>query len=73
MPERPQHRIHFRQWREARGMTQREVATALGVGQNTVAYWDTGRQPKVEYLPEIAKLFGCSIDALYGPPKPVGE
>ncbi|MGW4476825.1 helix-turn-helix transcriptional regulator [Nonomuraea sp. NPDC004354] len=65
----PRHRIHFRAHREASGKTQRQVALALEVAQNTVAYWDAGRQPSVEYLPDLAQLFECTIEDLYSPPR----
>ena len=72
MPEtpRPRHEIKFRERRQLAGKTQREVAQVLGVGTNTVSYWDSGRQPKIEYLPEIAALFGCTIEELFGLPSP---
>lgn len=64
------HRIDFRNIRKSHGKTQREVALALGVAQNTVAYWDSGRQPRTEYLPDLAALFGITIEELYGLPRP---
>lgn len=69
-PREPRHRIYFRDWRLHAGRTQREVALACNVGMNTVHYWDTGRAPHLEYLPDLARLFGCSIDDLFAPPKP---
>jgi transcriptional regulator with XRE-family HTH domain len=70
MAEKPRHQINFRERRLASGRTQLEVAKALGVGVNTVSYWDGGRQPKIEYLPDIAELFGCTIEELFGLPSP---
>ncbi|MGI5293292.1 helix-turn-helix transcriptional regulator [Nonomuraea polychroma] len=64
----PKHKIHFREWRLARGLTQRAVAVWVGVGENTVSYWDNGRPPQVHYLPDIAELFECTIDQLFHPP-----
>jgi transcriptional regulator with XRE-family HTH domain len=60
--------IHFKAWRLHAGRTQREVAEALGVGTNTVSYWDGGRSPQIEHLPGIAKIFGCTIDMLFQRP-----
>lgn len=64
------HKIDFRELRHRFGKTQREVACAVGVAQNTVAYWDSGRQPRVEHLPDIAQFFGVTIEELYGLPRP---
>lgn len=61
----PRHKIHFKEWRLYRNKTQRDVAVAVGVGENTVSYWDNGRPPQIQHLPEIAKLFDCTIDQLF--------
>ena len=55
----------FRLYRGTTGMTQEGVSEALGVERSTVAKWETGNAlPRAELLPEIAKLYGCTIDAL---------
>lgn len=59
------HVIHFKAWRLHADLTQRQVAEVLGVGTNSVAYWDGGRPPNIEYLPDIARAFGCTIDQLF--------
>ena len=49
------------------GMTQRVVASALGLKQTTVSMWENGtNMPRAETLPKIASLYGCSIDDLLG-------
>ncbi len=54
-------------FRKKKGLTQENVANALGVTNQAVSKWESGTCcPDIELLPEIAKLFGCSIDALFG-------
>lgn len=49
------------------GFTQKDVASALGKGQTTVASWETGRsQPDAATIIVLAKLFDVSSDYLLG-------
>lgn len=53
--------------RQARGITQNDLAIRVGVKRNTVCQWETGsRQPRVELLPKIAAILGCTVDELLG-------
>ena len=57
----------IRQQRKEKGMTQQMVATALGVGQTTVANYENGtRLPDFEKLSAYADLFGVTVDYLLG-------
>lgn len=52
--------------RKAAGMTQAELAGKMGVNQATVAMWENETiWPSADKLPALARLLGCSIDALY--------
>lgn len=66
----PRHVINFRALRERSEIPVRDVARALDVAESTVRFWDAGRQPLAEYLPDLAQLFGCTIEELYGLPRP---
>lgn len=66
----PKHVIKFRELREARGLTIRETARQLGVAESTVEFWDRGRQPSTHFLPDLAELFGLTIEELFGLPRP---
>lgn len=47
-------------------LTQEAVAEALRVDRSAVAKWETGKAyPKVAKLPQLAALYGCSIDDLF--------
>ena len=51
--------------RKAAGFTQNDLAEALGVGQSTVAMWETGQAyPRAALLPKIAQVLGCTVDEL---------
>ena len=48
------------------GMTQADLAGALGVDPSTVAKWESEKAyPRADLLPKIARLLGCTIDELY--------
>jgi transcriptional regulator with XRE-family HTH domain len=53
--------------RRAAGLTQREVATAVGIKPSSVAQWETGRsRPDLERLPILAKLYRVTLEELCG-------
>lgn len=53
--------------REAIGVTQQAMATALGVDRSTVTKWEAaGTYPRSSLFPKIADFLGCTIDELYG-------
>ena len=46
-------------------MTQEKLAERMGVSRQTISKWETGEaMPEVDKLPELSKLFSCTIDAL---------
>lgn len=52
----------LRQFRHELGLTQAELASALGVTRITVARWETGiRIPSFLMLNKIAEVLGCNI------------
>lgn len=52
------------------GLTQQELANRLSekgfkVDRSTVAKWETGGVlPRADKLPELAEIFGCTVDEL---------
>ncbi len=53
----------IRELRDAKGLTQLEVAYQLGVTPATVSNWERGvYEPKVTQLRALARLFGVSMD-----------
>lgn len=53
--------------RKEKGMTQIELATALGVSSGTVAMWETGkRKPSFEMFEKLTQVFDKRIDYILG-------
>lgn len=58
---------NLRKYRTEKGLTQEEVAGALGVSAQAVSRWETGSAcPDVELLPALANYYGITLDALVG-------
>ena len=52
--------------RLAAGLSQAAVAEHLKIRQSTVAMWESGlNRPRADKLPELARLYHCSIDDLF--------
>ena len=60
--------------REARGISQQQLAQSLEIDRSTVAKWETSDIcPRGERLVALADTLNCSIDALFGRSPPDGE
>ena len=54
-------------YRKKLGMTQEELACALGVTNQSVSKWESAQCcPDIGLIPRLAELFDISIDALFG-------
>lgn len=55
----------FRKMRQKAGLSVAQVMKELKVSDAAVYQWETGETaPSVKRLPEIAKLYGCTVDEL---------
>jgi transcriptional regulator with XRE-family HTH domain len=55
--------------RKAQGLTQVQLAEALGIAQQTLAHYEGGKlRVAVALLPPLAQLLGLSVDELIGTP-----
>ncbi|MBM6898073.1 helix-turn-helix domain-containing protein, partial [Pseudoflavonifractor capillosus] len=62
--------VNLKASRKAAGLTQAEVASHIGLSQPQYSAWENGKS-KIDHisLERLAKLFGCSVDALINNPK----
>lgn len=66
------HRL--REHREAAGLTQTELATAIGKHKDQVSQWERGiRTPSAESLVRLSGALGVSVDHLLGLGGPRGS
>lgn len=57
----------IRQFREQLGMTQKELAEALGLQQATISFWENGKiAPSNQNLIRLADILGCKPGDLFG-------
>ncbi len=53
--------------RAERGLTQKDVAKAIGVAQSAVTFWENGKRvPNALAIIALAKFFDVSADYLLG-------
>ena len=58
---------HIRFLRKQKGLTQEQLAEAVGVSVAAVSKWEQGQSlPEIPMLIELADFFDCSVDALLG-------
>ena len=59
--------MQLKQIRAQRGLSQEQLAKAIGVSRSTIAMWETGgSQPDAQMLLKLSSLVGVSIDVLLG-------
>lgn len=57
----------LRRLRKTKGLTQTQLADAVGLGRQAYAYYEKGeREPSLETLGKLADFFGVSVDELLG-------
>lgn len=57
---------NLKRFRVAKNMTQEQAAQLLGISTQTVSRWECNTTlPDVMLLPEIARLYGVTVDDLY--------
>lgn len=58
-------KLMIREYRQAAGMSQRELAAMIGVTQGAIHQWEAGKtMPMVGKLFAIAEALGCNVDDL---------
>lgn len=64
----------FKQARKRAGLTLIAAGEKLGISASAISQWETGQSfPSTERLPQIAALYGCTVDELLREPEPEGK
>lgn len=61
--------IRIAKLRAERGITQKQLGDAIGVGQSTITDWerrDDPTDPGLSGVRRLAEFFGCTVDYLVG-------
>ena len=62
--------IDLKNIREKKGISQTQLAAALGVSQGTVSAWETGRwEPSIGMIRRITQILGVTVDELFAEPE----
>ncbi|CAM3505626.1 DNA-binding helix-turn-helix protein [Streptococcus pluranimalium] len=57
----------LKELRKKHGLTQKEIAKLIGISQSSYSNWENGnREPSLENVVRLAKLFGVTTDYLLG-------
>lgn len=57
----------LRELRQDAGLTTRQLAAKLNIGQSSITHWENGtRLASIDGLRKVAKFFGVSADYLIG-------
>lgn len=58
--------MRIRELREAKGLSQSELARIIGVSHVTINHWEAGvKQPLARRLPTLASVLGVDINDLF--------
>lgn len=60
----------IKRWREAKGLTQRDLAEAAGISVSAVCLWETEGDrkttPQIEHLNKVVEVLGISMERFFG-------
>lgn len=66
--------MRIKERREAAGLTQKQLAAAMGVMQSAISSWEKETYlPNVRQLPLLASVLGCTINDLFAPESIVAD
>ena len=57
---------NIKMYRKNQGLTQEQLAEAMGVTVGTISKWENGTFPDIETIVELADFFEVSVDVLLG-------
>lgn len=53
-------------YRKTAGLTQTQIADALGIDRSTYAYYEIGTEPRIEIIRKLAAIYKTSVANLLG-------
>lgn len=57
--------MQIRYWRTRRGLTQKQVASMIGVDHSSLSYWESGRRtPRLDALRRLARALRVSVASI---------
>ena len=57
----------LRKLREAKKLTQKEIAEKLNIDRSTYAYWESAKtEPSIKHLVKLSKIYNVTIDYIIG-------
>ena len=57
----------IKELRKSKKITQKELASHLGIADSTLSYWEQGKyEPDINALRQLSKFFNVSIDYIIG-------
>ena len=60
-------KLYIKELREAKGLTQKELAELMQVSFQTISKWENGVNfPDITHIPRMADIFGVSADIILG-------
>ena len=55
----------IKKMREKRGLTQKNLADKIGVAQQHISRWETGKhRPSIDTVQKLAEILNCNISDL---------
>lgn len=59
--------MNLKEIRKKKGMSQEDVATAIGMSNQAVHYYENNlREPNLATLKKLTEVLGCTVDELIG-------
>lgn len=66
--KQPQRPHHVPDWAASRGLSQADLARALGADKSVVSRWYSGTTPTYDWQTSLAELFGIERESLFRHP-----
>ena len=59
--------LRIKELREEKGLSQKQLAEAIGLNHRTISHYENGRlEPNLETIEKLSKFFGVTVGYLLG-------